>query len=135
MSPAWIVPVQALPVQTFLHPDAHVDGGLAFVDKQLLESQRSAVLQLMKEVRRPKTLLVDCILGCFIFTTPHKCAQAGKKLLTGNIDLVNFSVPVKMFEPRSYLQKLADVWVYPKIIAQAADAVDPIERMRLVITW
>ena len=64
-----------------------------------------------------------------------KRVQAGKKLLTGNIDLVNFSVPVKMFEPRSYLQKLADVWVYPKIIAQAADAVDPVERMRLVITW
>ncbi len=42
---------QALPVQTFLHPDAHVDGGLAFVDKQLLESQRAAVMQLMKEVR------------------------------------------------------------------------------------
>lgn len=56
-------------------------------------------------------------------------------MLTGNIDLVNFSVPVKMFEPRSYLQKLADVWVYPGIIAQAADAVDPVERMRLVITW
>lgn len=63
------------------------------------------------------------------------CTQAGKKLLTGNIDLVNFSVPVKMFEPRSYLQKLADVWVYPAILAQAADAVDPVERMRLVITW
>ncbi|KAL3130634.1 hypothetical protein ABBQ38_008026 [Trebouxia sp. C0009 RCD-2024] len=100
---------EALPVQTFLHPDAHVDGGLAFVDKQLLESQRAAVLQLMKE--------------------------AGKKLLTGHIDLVNFSVPVKMFEPRSYLQKLADVWVYPKYIAQAADTVDPVKRMRLVITW
>ena len=56
-------------------------------------------------------------------------------MLTGHIDLVNFSVPVKMFEPRSYLEKLADVWVYPKIIAQAADAVDPVERMRLVITW
>lgn len=49
---AWTVHLQALPVQTFLHPDAHVDGGLAFVDKQLLESQRAAVLQLMKEVRR-----------------------------------------------------------------------------------
>lgn len=44
------VSAQALPVQTFLHPDAHADGGLAFVDKQLLESQRAAVLQLMKEV-------------------------------------------------------------------------------------
>jgi len=44
------VSAQALPMQTFLHPDAHADGGLAFVDKQLLESQRAAVLQLMKEV-------------------------------------------------------------------------------------
>ena len=44
------VSAQALPVQTFLHPDAHADGGLAFVDKQLLELQRAAVLQLMKEV-------------------------------------------------------------------------------------
>ncbi len=40
-----------------------------------------------------------------------------------------------MFEPRSYLEKLADVWVYPKLIAQAADAVDPVQRMKLVITW
>jgi len=40
-----------------------------------------------------------------------------------------------MFEPRSYLQKLADVWVYPRIIAQAADAVDPVQRMKFAITW
>ena len=63
------------------------------------------------------------------------CAQAGKKLLTGHIDLVNFSVPVKMFEPRSYLEKLADVWVYPDMLSQAADATDPIARMKFVITW
>ena len=53
----------------------------------------------------------------------------------GHIDLVNFSVPVKMFEPRSYLQKLADVWVYPRMLSQAADTSDPVERMKLVITW
>ena len=63
------------------------------------------------------------------------CVQAGKKLLTGHIDLVNFSVPVKMFEPRSYLEKLADVWVYPSMLSQAADATDPVARMRFVITW
>ena len=61
--------------------------------------------------------------------------QAGKKLLMGNIDLVNLSVPVKMFEPRSYLEKLADVWVYPRMLSQAADTSDPVERMKLVITW
>lgn len=61
--------------------------------------------------------------------------QAGKKLLMGNIDLVNLSVPVKMFEPRSYLEKLADVWVYPRMLSQAADTPNPVERMKLVITW
>ena len=40
--------------------------------------------------------------------------EAGKKLLTGNFNLINLSMPVKMSEPRSYLQKLADVWVYPR---------------------
>lgn len=29
----------------------------------------------------------------------------------GNLDLLKVSLPVKMFEPRSYLQKLADPWV------------------------
>lgn len=53
----------------------------------------------------------------------------------GNIDLVNFSVPVKMFEPRSYLEKLADVWVYPRMLSQASDTPDPVQRMKLVITW
>lgn len=54
-------PLQALPVQTFLHADAHVDGGIAFVDKQLLESQRAAVLQLMKEVSCLQTLVQICV--------------------------------------------------------------------------
>ena len=54
--------MQTLPVQTFLHPDAHVDGGLAFVDKQLLESQRAAVLQLMKEVRGLHAVFLQCLL-------------------------------------------------------------------------
>ena len=43
------------------------------------------------------------------------CAQLkdfGKNLLMGNLNLINVSLPVKMFEPRSYLQKLADAWLY-----------------------
>ena len=40
--------------------------------------------------------------------------ELGRKVLTGSFSLINLSVPVKMFEPRSYLQKLADVWVYPR---------------------
>lgn len=61
--------------------------------------------------------------------------QLGKKLLTGSLDLINVSLPVAMFEPRSYLEKLADVWVYPRFLDQAAHAEDPVERMTLVVTW
>lgn len=38
----------------------------------------------------------------------------GRKLLTGSLNLINLSMPVRMFEDRSYLEKLADVWVYPR---------------------
>ena len=61
--------------------------------------------------------------------------QVGKKLLTGNINLISISMPVKMFEPRSYLQKLTDVWVYPRFLAEAAEATDPLVRLQLVMTW
>ena len=61
--------------------------------------------------------------------------QMGMKFLTGHINLINMSLPVKMFEPRSYLEKLTDVWVYPELLQNAASATDPIERMRWAVTW
>ena len=61
--------------------------------------------------------------------------QLGRKLLSGSFDLVNISLPVRMFEPRSYLEKLADVWVYPKFLEQAAHTSDPAERMINVVSW
>jgi hypothetical protein len=59
----------------------------------------------------------------------------GKRLLLGNINLISTPFPVNMFEPRSYLEKLADVWVYPRFLSLAAESADPLERMKLVITW
>lgn len=59
----------------------------------------------------------------------------GQKLLAGNLNLINTPFPVDIFEPRSYLEKLADVWVYPRYLRQAAASSDPVERMKLVITW
>jgi len=59
----------------------------------------------------------------------------GKRMLMGDMNLINTPFPVTMFEPRSYLEKLADVWVYPKYLSAAAASVDPLERMKLVITW
>ena len=35
-----------------LHPDAHPDGGLALADKRLLDAQRSAVVELLKDFGR-----------------------------------------------------------------------------------
>jgi hypothetical protein len=37
----------------------------------------------------------------------------GRQLLQGNLNLVNTSFPVLMFEPRSYLHKLGDMAAYP----------------------
>lgn len=55
--------------------------------------------------------------------------------MKGNLNLVNTSFPVQMFEPRSYLQKLADIWAYPDYINAAAAQADPLERMKLLVTW
>lgn len=57
-----------------------------------------------------------------------------KNLLTGHLDLLKISLPVKLFEPRSYLQKLADPWVYPAFLQRAA-AAGPVERMQWVVTY
>jgi hypothetical protein len=57
------------------------------------------------------------------------------QILKGNLNLVNTSFPVLMFEPRSYLQKLADIWAYPDYINAAAAQQDPLERMKLLVTW
>jgi hypothetical protein len=40
-----------------------------------------------------------------------------------------------MFEPRSYLQKLADPWVYPRFLRLAAECHDPLERLQWVVTY
>jgi hypothetical protein len=51
--------------------------------------------------------------------------------MSGNFDLLRMSLPVKLFEPRSYLQKLTDPWVFPRLLDRAAAcAGDPRERLR-----
>ena len=49
--------------------------------------------------------------------------EVGKRLLKGSISLNDMSMPVKIFEPRSYLEKLADPWIYPEFLDRAALAV------------
>lgn len=78
-------------------------------NRVLLEQQRAAIFELVRDM--------------------------GKQLLTGKVNLLNMSMPVKMFEPRSYLQKLADVWVYSRMLSTAAAQEDPVMRMKWVLTW
>ena len=92
-----------------LHPDAAPDGGVLCTDKGVMERQKSAVVDIMKGM--------------------------GKKLLTGNLDLLKVSLPVKIFEPRSYLQKLCDPLVFTGIMDNAVRASSPEERLRWVTTY
>lgn len=92
-----------------LHPDASPDGGILCMDKEVMERQKSAVVDIMKSL--------------------------GKKLITGKFDLLKVSLPVKIFEPRSYLQKLCDPLAFPAIIQKAAMATSPEERLKWVVAY
>ena len=95
-----------------LHPDAHPDGGLALADKRLLDAQRAAVVELLKDF--------------------------GRSLLLGRLDLMALSLPVRMFEPRSYLQKLTDAWTHPRFLEEASRPEltgNAEERMKATVTW
>lgn len=92
-----------------LHPDASPDGGILCTDTEVMDRQRSAVIDIMKSL--------------------------GRKLLSGKFDLLNISLPVKIFEPRSYLQKLCDPLVFPYMMEKAAAAKEPEERLKWVVTF
>jgi len=61
--------------------------------------------------------------------------EMGKRLLKGSVNLIDISMPVKIFEPRSYLQKLTDPWVYPGMLDRAASASGPVERLRWTMCY
>jgi len=49
---------------------------------------------------------------------------------------MKISLPVKLFEPRSYLEKLADPWIYSRFLDAAAEcSYDPLLRMQYTITY
>ncbi len=78
-------------------------------NRVLLEQQRSAIYELVRDM--------------------------GRQLMTGHVNLVNMSMPVKMFEARSYLEKLSDVWVHSAILGSAAACEDATLRLKWVVTW
>jgi hypothetical protein len=67
---------------------AYPDGGYQYPDKELLGELRNVVWDLMKQI--------------------------GKNLMQGK-NLTTISLPVSTCEPRSYLQRISDGWIYAPI--------------------
>jgi hypothetical protein len=60
---------------------------------------------------------------------------AGKNLLEGK-NFMSLSLPIRIFETRSLLERLTDYWVFgPIYLAKAAEISDPLERFKLVISF
>ena len=57
----------------------------------------------------------------------------GSHILREGVNLTKITLPIRVFEPRSFLQRLADNWGYVHLLEQAADAADPAERMRYLV--
>ncbi|MES1910189.1 MAG: hypothetical protein MHM6MM_002834 [Cercozoa sp. M6MM] len=87
----------------------HEGGGILFGDTELIKRQKNVLGHLLKSM--------------------------GRNLLSGK-SLVNVSLPVRVFESRSFLQRLSDVWSFlPIFLPKAAATEDPVERMKWVVTF
>lgn len=61
--------------------------------------------------------------------------RAGKTLMEGR-GIVGISLPVRIFEKRSVVERICDLWsTGPVYLRRAALEQNPIERMKLVITF
>lgn len=65
--------------QTLMHPDTHEEGGLGFTNKQLLDQQRAAVLDIFKEVRLKShvpRVPSHMHIRCTLLISPATCSTA-----------------------------------------------------------
>lgn len=84
-------------------------GGLKLMDKEIAKKQGGVLKDVIK--------------------------SAGAKILEGK-SAVSLSLPVRIFEPRTNLERLCDLMLYaPTFLNRAADATDPVERMKLVLAF
>lgn len=61
--------------------------------------------------------------------------ECGRKLVEGK-NIVSISLPVRIFEPRSTLERICDNWAYIPIYARKASRTkDPLERFKLTISF
>ncbi|KAF1333650.1 Oxysterol-binding protein 9, partial [Globisporangium splendens] len=84
-------------------------GGLVFLDHETLKRQQGVFKEVM--------------------------LQVGSQLLSGKL-AVRISLPIRIFEPRTLLERVADGWNYaPTLLKKAALSPEPIERMKYVIAF
>ena len=86
-------------------------GGLRFTNAKILEFQRKVMWEFVKDI--------------------------GFNLASGSVaNVVSISLPVKIFEPRSLLQRLADAWyTAPALLTPAGQSDDPIFRFKSVLAF
>ena len=52
------------------------------------------------------------------------------------LTLSHISLPIKIFEPRSSIQRIVDIWSFgPKFLKQASESYNHLERLKLVIAF
>eukprot|EP00163_Fabomonas_tropica_P030325 TRINITY_DN679_c1_g1_i13.p1 TRINITY_DN679_c1_g1~~TRINITY_DN679_c1_g1_i13.p1 ORF type:complete len:408 (-),score=133.68 TRINITY_DN679_c1_g1_i13:373-1596(-) len=85
------------------------EGGILFTDEEALSEQRKVAWNLVKQI--------------------------GSNIMEGK-DLTRVSLPVRIFEPRSFLERVTDYWTYlPVYLPKAARETDPVARFKLVMAF
>jgi hypothetical protein len=93
----------------FVQNKRHASGGLQWIDEAELKKQRSVAVDVLR--------------------------QLGQNILEGK-DLTKIALPVYLFEPRSFLERLADGFSFaPHFLRKASECTDPIERLKYVIAF
>lgn len=84
-------------------------GGVKFTDVEEVNRQKGVIMHLVKSL--------------------------GSNLLEGK-SMINISLPVRIFEPRSFLQRMTDIWAYaPLFLTKAAKEKDAVERIKWIVVW
>src|SRR3990167_2655304 len=85
------------------------EGGYKYPNQELLDELRGIVWDVMKQI--------------------------GRNIMQGK-NLTSVSLPVFVCEPRSYLQRICDGWIYAPIFLQrASEEKLPVERLKWVIVF
>lgn len=84
-------------------------GGLVCTDEEAMERQKGVLVDVVK--------------------------QLAVTLLKG-LTISHISLPIKIFEPRSSIQRIVDLWSFaPKYLKEAAMMTDHLERLKHVIAF